>query len=165
VFRVARSFVDLDRDDAEDVVQETFVRAFQALARLQDPGRFGPWILAIARNRALSRLARRRSAAALEEELSREADVAGELTAPAPGPGIEAEVEAVRNLIADLPAGPEKETVHLFYVEGNVTTREIAERLGVAKSTITMRLERFRLKVKRRLLADVARLRGEESST
>lgn len=140
------------------------MRAFQSITRLQDPARFGPWILTIARNRALSRLARRRSADALGEELSREVEVEGEVAEPPAGPGLEAELELVRNVIAELPPGPEKETVHLFYVEGDATTREIAERLGVAKSTITMRLERFRLKVKRRLLADVARIRGGESS-
>jgi RNA polymerase sigma-70 factor (ECF subfamily) len=66
-------------------------------------------------------------------------------------------------VIASLPEGPEKETVHLFYVEGRLSAREIAERLGVGKSAITMRLERFRGKVKKRILAEVARLRGEGS--
>jgi RNA polymerase sigma-70 factor (ECF subfamily) len=80
-----------------------------------------------------------------------------------PDVGREAELEAVRAVIAELPEGPEKETVHLFYVEGGLSTREIAARLGVGKSAITMRLERFRAKVKRRVLAEVARIRGEES--
>jgi RNA polymerase sigma-70 factor, ECF subfamily len=163
VFRVARSFSDLDHDEAQDVVQETFVRAFRRLDGLEDPGRFGPWILTIARNRALSRLARRRSASALGEELAREAEVEGEAAAPLPDPGPQAELEILRNIIAELPEGPEKETVRLFYVEGNVSTKEIALRLGVGKSAITMRLERFRAKVKRRLLAEVAKLRGEGS--
>jgi RNA polymerase sigma-70 factor (ECF subfamily) len=80
-----------------------------------------------------------------------------------PDPEAGAELELVRRLIDDLPEGPEKETVHLFYVEGTLSAREIAERLGVGKSAITMRLERFRTRVKRRLLAEVARLRGEGS--
>ena len=163
VFRVARSFDNLDRDEADDVVQDAFVRAFRALDRLGDPARFGPWILAIARNRALSRLARRRAATDLAGDLAREAEAQGEEVAALPDPGQEAELEVVRTVIAELPDGPEKETVRLFYVEGNVSTREIAERLGVGKSAITMRLERFRAKVKRRVLAEVARLRGEES--
>ncbi len=69
----------------------------------------------------------------------------------------------VRRVIAELPEGPEKETVRLFYLEGELSAREIAERLGVGKSAITMRLERFRAKVKRRVLAEVARLRGDRS--
>lgn len=162
VFRLARGFASFGPDDVDDVVQETFVRAFRALARLEQRDRFGAWVLAIARNRALSRLARARSAAELAEDLEREVEVAAEGVAAA-DPDEGAELDAVRRIIADLPDGPEKETVHLFYVEGRLSAREIADRLGVGKSAITMRLERFRAKVRRRLLAEVARLRGEES--
>ena len=161
-FRVARGFSDLDRDDAEDVVQEAFVRAFQNLASLKEPGRFGPWLLTITRNRALTRLARRRTAQDVADDLEREASSQEEAQGPQDA-SADAEIEVVRRLIAELPEGPEKETVHLFYVEGQLSAREIAERLGVGKSAITMRLERFRTKVKRKVLAEVARLRGEES--
>jgi RNA polymerase sigma-70 factor (ECF subfamily) len=160
VFRVARSFADLDADDVEDVIQESFVRAFQSLARLEDPARFGPWVLTIARNRALTRLARRRAGNELADELGRESE---EAVVELPDSSREAELAVVRRVIDDLPEGPEKETVRLFYVEGELSAREIAERLGVGKSAVTMRLERFRAKVKRRILAEVARLRGEES--
>ncbi len=163
VFRVARSFDGLDRDEAEDVVQDTFVRAFRRLDGLEESARFGPWILTIARNRALTRLARRRKAADLADDLAREAGALGEEAAAPPEPSREAELEVVRTVIDELPEGPEKETVRLYYVEGNASTREIAARLGVGKSAITMRLERFRTKVKRRLLAQVARIRGEGS--
>jgi RNA polymerase sigma-70 factor (ECF subfamily) len=160
-WRVARGFAELDADDVDDVVQEAFVRAFRGLPTLEDPARFGPWLLAIARNRALTRLAQRRTAGHVAEELAREAEGALE---PAPGdPDAGAELEVVRRLIAALPEGPEKETVRLFYLEGRLSAREIADRLGVGKSAITMRLERFRAKVKRRVLAEVARLRGHES--
>lgn len=163
VHRVARSFPDLDADDAADVVQESFVRAFRALPRLSDPARLGSWLLAIGRNRALTRLARRQARTALAEELALERAAQGEEAAEMPDPEAGMELELVRRLIDDLPEGPEKETVQLFYVEGRLSAREIADRLGVGKSAITMRLERFRSRVKRRLLAEVARLRGEGS--
>ncbi len=160
VARLTRAFAALDPDDAEDVVQETFVRAFASLPKLARPDRFGQWVLAIARNRALSRLARRRAVERLAADLGREAEVLAENVAAIPDPGAGAELEVVRRIIADLPDGPEKETVRLFYVEGKLSAREISVRLGVGKSAITMRLERFRAKVKRRVLAEVARLRG-----
>ncbi len=163
VHRLARAFATLDADDVEDVVQDAFVRAFASIAKLGQPGRFGPWLLAIARNRALSRLGRRKAGDRLAEELSREADALAESVSAVPGPGAAAEVELVRRIVAALPDGPEKETVRLFYLEGELSAREIAARLGVGKSAITMRLERFRAKVKARVLAEVARLRGEES--
>lgn len=162
VFRVARSFAEFDRDDVDDVVQEAFIRAFRNLASLQDKARFGPWLLTIGRNRALTRLARRRSAQEMADDLGREAQGAEEAVEPH-DPTAEAEIEVVRRIIAELPDGPEKQTVHLFYVEGKLSAREIAEKLGVGKSAVTMRLERFRAKVKKKVLAEVARLRGEES--
>jgi RNA polymerase sigma-70 factor (ECF subfamily) len=161
VFRLARGFATFGPDDVEDVVQEAFVRAFRALERLEQRARFGAWVLAIARNRAISRLARARASDQLAQDLGREAEAIAEPLPADPDAG--AELEVVRRIIRELPEGPEKETVHLFYVEGQLSAREIAERLGVGKSAITMRLERFRAKVKRRLLAEVARLRGEES--
>lgn len=163
VHRLARAFAALDPDDADDVVQDAFVRAFGAIGKLSRPGRFGPWLLAIARNRALSRLGRRRAAERLAEDLSLEAGVLAEDVAALPELGPEAELDVVRKIVAELPEGPEKETVRLFYLEGELSAREIGARLGVGKSAITMRLERFRAKVKRRILAEVARLRGEES--
>jgi RNA polymerase sigma-70 factor (ECF subfamily) len=163
VHRVARSFAAFDPDDVEDVVQEAFVSAFRNLGRLQDPQRFLAWLLTITRNRALTKLARRRSEAEATADLSRELDVhGGAETAPA-DPDSTAEIELVRRIVAQLPEGVEKETVRLFYVEGKLSAREIAKLQGVGKSAITMRLERFRAKVKQRILAEVAALRGHES--
>jgi RNA polymerase sigma-70 factor (ECF subfamily) len=163
VHRVARGFAELDLDDVDDVVQETFVRAYQNLSRLNDPARLAAWVLTIARNRALTKLARLRARQGAVEELAHEREARGEETAEMSDPEADLELAAVRRIIEGLGDGPEKETVRLFYLEGNLSAREIAERLGVGKSAITMRLERFRARVKRRLLAEVARLRGEES--
>lgn len=164
-WRVARGFAALDADEVEDVVQESFVRAFRHLARLQDAARFKPWLLTITRNRALTRLARRQADAAALAELGQESEThAAHEVAPVDPEAHLAEA-LVRRIIDALPEGPEKETVRLFYVEGELSAREIAEKLGVGKSTITMRLERFRGKVKARILAEVAALRGGGSGT
>ncbi len=163
VWRVARSFGDFDTDDAEDVVQEAFVKAFRNLARLQDPGRFRGWLLTIARNCALTRLARRQAEREASHELTRETETRGEHEVHLPDLDADREVELVRRVVDELPDGPEKETVRLFYLEGELSARQIADRFGVGKSAITMRLERFRAKVKRRILAEVATLRGTES--
>ena len=59
LFRVARSIL---RDDAEaeDVVQEAYVRAFSGLDQFRGDASFGTWITRIAMNEALGRLRRRR---------------------------------------------------------------------------------------------------------
>lgn len=162
-WRLVRAFASLDPDDAEDVLQDAFVRAFAHLGKLTRPDRFGPWLLAIARNRAVSRLARRRALERLAGDLSREAEALAAEVSSLPELDAGAELEVVRKIVAELPEGPEKETVRLFYLEGELSARQIAARLGVGKSAITMRLERFRARVKRRILAEVARLRGEGS--
>src|SRR5262245_32848402 len=77
VLRLARSFARLDADEVEDVIQDTFVRAFRALKGLQQAAAFERWLMAIARNRALTLDARkehaRRSAEALQNEIPQEA--------------------------------------------------------------------------------------------
>jgi RNA polymerase sigma-70 factor (ECF subfamily) len=59
LFRVARSILRND-SEAEDVVQETYVRAFTALDLFRGEAGFGTWLTRIAMNEALGRLRRRR---------------------------------------------------------------------------------------------------------
>jgi len=157
VTRLAASFSELDSDEADDVVQESFVRAFRALASLKDRERFGAWLFTIARNRARSYLTWRTTHTRAAEEATREAQL---LEDHAPGASQalerEAELRAVREVIDGLREGPEKETVRLFYLEGTLSAREIAMRMGVGKSAVTMRLERFRAKVRAQLSARLA---------
>lgn len=49
-----------DREDALDLAQEVFLKAYQNLGRLEDAGRFAPWLFRIAHNEAFSMLRRRR---------------------------------------------------------------------------------------------------------
>src|SRR5436853_989630 len=152
VSRLAASFSELDPDEADDVVQEAFVRAFRALASLKDPDRFSAWLFTIARNRARSYLSARSTHDKAAEEACREAGLA-EGCALAANEQLEkeAELRAVREVIDGLREGPEKETVRLFYLDGTLSAREIAQRMGVGKSAVTMRLERFRARVRREL--------------
>ncbi len=152
VSRLALSFSELDRDEAEDVTQEAFVRAFRALPGLKDRERFGAWLFTIARNRARSYLTSRATHVKAAEEATREARLAVD-HAPAASHAMEkeAELRAVREVIDGLREGPEKETVRLFYLDGTLSAREIAMRMGVGKSAVTMRLERFRARVKAQL--------------
>ncbi len=152
VSRLAASFTELDGDEAEDVVQEAFVRAFRALGSLKDRDRFAAWLFTIARNRARSYLTSRATHSKAAEEATRESQLL-EDHAPAASHVLEkeAEMRAVREVIDGLREGPEKETVRLFYLEGTLSAREIAARMGVGKSAVTMRLERFRAKVRAEL--------------
>lgn len=46
------------QDDSMDIAQDVFLKAYQNLARLEDAGRFGPWLYRIAHNEAMSHLRR-----------------------------------------------------------------------------------------------------------
>ena len=157
VTRLAASFSELDSDEADDVAQESFVRAFRALGSLKDRERFGAWLFTIARNRARSYLTSRATHHKAAEDATREAQLL-EDHVPAASHALEkeAELRAVREVIDGLREGPEKETVRLFYLEGTLSAREIALRMGVGKSAVTMRLERFRAKVRAQLSARLA---------
>lgn len=153
VLRLANGFASLDPDEAEDVVQETFVRAFNGIGRLQDVDAFERWLFTIARNRARSLYARKVNQHRSRDELMQE--VPGSTPAHPPTLKLERDAAIVRQVVNELPEGQEKDTAYLFYVEGRLSAREIAEKLGVSKSAITMRLERFRARIKRELLRRV----------
>jgi len=152
VARLAGTFSELDPDEADDVAQEAFVRAFRALSSLKDPERFSAWLFTIARNRARSYLSSRSTHCKAAEESVREARLLEDCV-PAANEQMEkeAELRAVREVIDGLREGPEKETVRLFYLDGTLSAREIAARMGVGKSAVTMRLERFRARIRAQL--------------
>lgn len=66
LFRLARSILG-DEAEAEDAVQEAYVRALGGLATLADPARIGAWLARITVNEALGRLRRRRTSVPLED--------------------------------------------------------------------------------------------------
>ncbi len=61
-----------DREDALDLAQEAFLKAYQNLAKLADAARFGPWLFRIAHNEAFSLLRRKRPESDSEVQLETE---------------------------------------------------------------------------------------------
>lgn len=156
VRRLLQGFASLAAADVEDLVQETFVRASRAIEALRESSSLRPWLLTIGRSLALNALRQRRSQARLAAAFLEDPA----LGAQAPrvdhdADGRRRRVQLVRELIAALPPGPEADTVRLFYLEGQLSARQIAEQMGVGKSAVTMRLERFRARVKARLAAEM----------
>lgn len=136
--------------DAEDLVQETFVTAWKELGALRDPARFGPWIAAIAR-RSAARAARRRRPRAASLERGTEAEGA-ELADPRPPRGAPERGEAERAALACLLELPTtyRELLALRFVEG-LTGPEIARALGRAERTVRVQLARGTALLRERL--------------
>jgi len=122
--------------EADDLVQDVFMRALEQLGSLRDPGLFREWLAAIARNRASDFHRRRRPAEALAESLPARFRPAAEARAA---------LEAVRRL-------PEayQETLLLRLVEG-LTGPEIAERTGLTPGSVRVNLHRGMKALRERL--------------
>jgi RNA polymerase sigma factor (sigma-70 family) len=143
-YRLAR-WLTRSPGDADDVVQEAFLRAFRAFDTLRS-GDARAWVLAIVRNCSLSALEqrRRRAAEPLTEEHAEEGSHAG--AAGAAGPE-DATIErddrrTLARLIGALP-GEHREVLVLREVE-DMSYREIAEVTQVPIGTVMSRLARAR---------------------
>ena len=59
--------ITTNREDALDLTQDVFLKAYQNLRKLDDPGRFAPWLYRIAHNEAYSMFRKRRPETDVEE--------------------------------------------------------------------------------------------------
>jgi RNA polymerase sigma-70 factor (ECF subfamily) len=75
VFRIAQHITQ-NREDAEDVVQEAFLKAYRNLAKFQEQSKFYTWLVRIAVNEALMKLRRKKPGrtVSLDEEIKTEDD-------------------------------------------------------------------------------------------
>ena len=134
--RIVRSPVD-----AEDVAQEAFVRAWQALPRFRGDSAFGTWLHRIVARRALDRAVslrqRQRREASLED--SRDlADRAGRLPA-GPEPAERLKLERLLERLSP----PQRAAVTLYYYEDQ-SVEQVASILGLPVNTVKTHLSRAR---------------------
>jgi RNA polymerase sigma-70 factor (ECF subfamily) len=119
-----------NREDAMDLSQEVFLKAYQNLGKLQDATRFAPWLFRIAHNEAFSHLRRRRP------EAEWDTPPLEALAGPRPAP-----VEmllAVKTALAGL-SEDQREAVVLKIYQG-FKFEEMAEILSCPVSTVKSRL-------------------------
>jgi RNA polymerase sigma factor (sigma-70 family) len=125
-----------DAHQAGDAVQEGFLRAWQELPRLQEPARFGGWLLQIIRNAAID--ARRRirpSVAEFPDLAARDADPAQTAEAADRAARVKAALDGLDDVT--------RMAVMLRYYEG-LSAKEIGEALELSPASIDMRLSRAR---------------------
>lgn len=130
-------------DDAEDLAQETFARAFSRIHTLQDGGQFYPWLAKIARNLCTDFLRRKRPT---EVELDECHQVAH------PQSGVNPEYVELQKAIEKLPE-PLRTPLVGYYIGGQ-STDEIAEAIGTAPATVHTRLSRARRELRRLLMSE-----------
>ena len=122
------------REEAEDVAQEAFVRAYQSLGRLRGAAVWHPWLMRIVRNLCNDVLRRKR--------VRRTDPIDPEWLDGSPSPELQVlSEERRRELSSAVEALPEKYRVPLLMRFGSgCARREIALALGVPESTVMGRL-------------------------
>lgn len=142
IYRAIRAILRRD-EEAEDVMQQTYLNAFRHLAQFAGDARFSTWLTSIAVNEAVARLRRGRIAEAR--------DAGEEPIAVLPSPGADPEAEVIGAelravLEQSILALPERyrTVLVLRQVEG-LSTEETAESLGIRPDAVKTRLKRARM--------------------
>ena len=150
-----------DATASGDVVQEAFVRAWERLADLKEPGRFGPWLCGIVRNMAIDALRRNRHEPRAGSETPAVQDVRYDVRQGAgqghqgycPDPSEELTqrerhdaVAAALQTLDDIS----RSAVVLRYYDG-LSSKQIGDLLGLAPAAVDMRLTRARRQLRDRL--------------
>src|SRR5450432_4503846 len=155
VFRIAQHITQ-NREDAEDVVQDAFIKAYTNLKQFQGQSKFYTWLVRIAVNEALMKLRRRRPErmVSLDEDVKTEDDsVPREVADWAPNPEqnyYQAELrEILDKTINGLPAS--FRTVFVLRDVEGLSTEETAAALELSVPAVKSRLLRARLQLRERL--------------
>ena len=143
------------RDEAEDVRQQVFLEVWRSRLRFDAERRIEPWVLAIAKRRAIDHVrhrARHPSEPTAEVPLERER--------ARPFTDAHAERTELREALATLPV-EQRETLELAYFQ-DLTQPQIAARLGVPLGTVKARAFRGLRKLAATLVPDDEIVLGEE---
>ncbi len=124
-FRILR-----DREDAHDVTQDAFIRAWRALPRFEGRSQFGTWLLRIVTNLSINRLQRDRlrRATSIDDLLH--------LRDPREAAPIENTTTSrrVAEAISALP--PAQRTVFVLRFQEDLSVKETADRIGVSEGAV-----------------------------
>ncbi len=153
LLRFVESFLH-DKDQSEDVVQESFVRALEKIDQLRNPGSLKSWLWAVTRSIAVDRRRRRErdrermgSSRVVQFE-----DMDLQMSSDAPADvwmARQSLIDEMRALIASLPP-KSRELLRLRYHE-QLSHREIGALVGAGAVTVKARLARVRQRLKNRL--------------
>jgi RNA polymerase sigma-70 factor (ECF subfamily) len=166
VFRMAKQITQ-NEEDAEDVLQETFLKAYSHLDDFQGNSKFYTWLVRIAVNEALMKLRRRRSDRTVplddpidtgEDELVREVAVWDE------DPEQKYSREELAEILDEAVQGlkPAYRTVFVLRDIEELSIEETAEALKLSISAVKSRLLRARLQLREKLTRQFKR-KGDDA--
>jgi RNA polymerase sigma-70 factor, ECF subfamily len=155
LFRIAQS-VTHNREDSQDAVQETFLKAYQHLAEFRGDSQFSTWLIRITLNQSLMKLRKQR--ATREVSLDEDFGTDGE-TLPmqvvdwAPNAEELYSVSELRNILLKTieELRPILRAVFVLQDLEGLSTEQTAEVLNLSQSAVKSRLWRARLDLRERL--------------
>jgi len=156
IFRLTSNITN-NREDAEDAMQEAFLKAYSHLDTFQGDSRFYTWLVRIAANEALMRLRKRPPGQfSLDEpvETENESDLLPrELEDWRPSPEKEYGDAEMRKILAEVieKLEPDYRVVLILRDLEELSTQETAETLGLSVTAVKSRLLRARLKLREKL--------------
>lgn len=155
VFRIAQHITH-NEEDAQDVVQDAFLKAYRNLDQFQGNSKFYTWLVRIAVNEALMRLRKRRNdrTVSLDEDVETdEGSIPREVADWSPNPeqlyGTSELGDILKKTIQGLSPG--FRTVFVLRDVEGMSTEETAEMLGLSVPAVKSRLLRARLQLRERL--------------
>lgn len=155
IFRIAQHITQ-NREDAQDIVQDAFLKAYEKLDQFQGNSKFYTWLVRIAVNESLMRLRKRRTGkmVSIDDDIeTEEGSVPRDLADWSPNPEqnyTQAELaEILRKTIQGLPQG--FRIVFVLRDVDGLSTEETAETLGLSVPAVKSRLLRARLQLRERL--------------
>lgn len=131
-------------DGADEIVQDTWLRALRGIAALRDPARLRPWLVGIARRAAMDRLRGRYAEPTAEPDLDPDT-----LALDAAEPERALDLLRLQTLIDRLPP-PERDALSLHYLHA-LSLEEIAQVIERPLGTVKSRLFRARALLRRQL--------------
>ena len=155
IFRLAKHITQND-EDAEDVLQETFLKAYEHLDEFQGNSKFYTWIVRIAVNESLMKLRKRRTdrTVSLDEPIEgSDEPVVREIAVWEENPEQRYSREELRGILEKAIDNlkPAFRTVFLLRDVEDMSTEETAEVLGLSIPAVKSRLLRARLQLREKL--------------
>ena len=136
---------------AEEITQDTFLRAYEKLSTLKNPNQFSGWLYVIANRLCINWFKKQKPAMqSLEDtpvEEVEESSYASHISKQREAEGIAYRKEIAQRLLAKLPES-ERTVMTLNYL-GEMNAKEISKFLGVSVNTITSRLNRARKRLRK----------------
>ena len=154
ILRLAQNITQ-NREDAEDVMQEAFLKAYEHLSGFQGNSRFYTWLVRIAVNQALMKLRKRRpNVVSIDEEVNTGEDlIPREIEDWGPSPEDRYKQTELSGILSEVITDLDPSFRIVFQLRDieELSTEETAEALGLSIPAVKSRLLRARLKLRQKL--------------